>query len=229
VTRPTPPFHCRTAPIPGLTGWVFRTILPEMSAWWVASYVVLWLLVLALCVLVVALARQIGTLHLRLAARGALEIDEEGPPLAEAPQPAEAEDLRGGRHVVGGPGRPSLLLFVSPGCSICADVIPGLPAAARAFGHPLRPLVVADAAVAEARVVYPDGTAERVPVIADPALSAAYRVPGTPYAVVLDGLGVVRAKGTVNDLEQLEGLVETARRRLTEPIHAEAAFREAAG
>jgi methylamine dehydrogenase accessory protein MauD len=219
----------REGQILGLTGCVSWTILPDMSGWWVASYVVLWLLVLALCVLVVALARQIGTLHLRLAARGALEIDDEGPPLAEAPQPVEAEDLEGGRHVVGGPGRPSLLLFVSPGCSICADVIPGLPAAARAFGHPLRPLVVADAGTAQARAAYPDGRAERVPVIADPALSAAYRVPGTPYAVVLDGLGVVRAKGTVNDLEQLEGLVETARRRLTEPIHAGAAFREAAG
>jgi methylamine dehydrogenase accessory protein MauD len=202
-----------------------------MSAWWVASYVVLWLLVLALCVLVVALARQIGTLHLRLAARGALEIDDEGPPLAEAPEPAEAEDLRGSRHVVGGPGRPSLLLFVSPGCSICADVIPGLPAAARAFGQPLRPLVVADAHADQALAAYPDGTADRVPVIADRSLPVAYRIPGTPYAVVLDGLGVVRAKGTVNDLEQLEGLVETARRRLTEPVPAEAGPRlaEAAG
>jgi methylamine dehydrogenase accessory protein MauD len=203
-----------------------------MSAWWVASYVVLWLLVLALCVLVVALARQIGTLHLRLAARGALEIDDEGPPLAEAPPPAEAEDLLGRRHLVGGPGRPSLLLFVSPGCSICADVIPGLPAAARAFGQPLSPLVVADARADQVRAAYPDGTAERVPVIADRSLAMSYRVPGTPYAVVLDALGVVRAKGTVNDLEQLEGLVETASRRLTEPIHADAAspgLREATG
>ena len=40
-----------------------------------------------------------------------------------------------------------------------------------------------------------------------------YGVPGTPFAVVFDGMGVVRAKGTVNNLEQLEGLVDTARRR----------------
>jgi hypothetical protein len=39
-------------------------------------------------------------------------------------------------------------------------------------------------------------------------------VPGTPYAVVLDALGVVRAKGTVNNLEQMEGLVDTATARL---------------
>jgi hypothetical protein len=41
-------------------------------------------------------------------------------------------------------------------------------------------------------------------------------VPGTPFVVVLDEAGVVRAKGTVNNLEQVEGLVDTANRRITE-------------
>src|SRR5688500_4328836 len=137
-----------------------------MSAWWVASYVVLWLLVLALCILVVALARQIGTLHLRLAARGALEIDNAGPLLADDTVPPEAEVVRVFRHLVGGSGLPILRGFVSPGCSICADVTPGLPAAARAFAQPLRPLVVADARADKALATYSDGTADRVPVIA---------------------------------------------------------------
>jgi len=39
-------------------------------------------------------------------------------------------------------------------------------------------------------------------------------VPGTPYAVVLDPTGAAVAKGTVNNLEQMEGLVDTATRRL---------------
>ena len=51
-----------------------------MRGWWAISYVVLWVVVIVLS-LVVALARQIGTLHLRLAPRGALEVDAEGPPL----------------------------------------------------------------------------------------------------------------------------------------------------
>jgi hypothetical protein len=36
--------------------------------------------------------------------------------------------------------------------------------------------------------------------------------------VVLDAIGVVRAKGTVNNLEQIEGLVDTARRRVEETV-----------
>jgi hypothetical protein len=39
-------------------------------------------------------------------------------------------------------------------------------------------------------------------------------VPGTPFLVVLDELGIVRAKGTVNNLEQVEGLIDTAARRM---------------
>jgi len=43
-----------------------------------------------------------------------------------------------------------------------------------------------------------------------------FDVPGTPYLLVLDEMGVVRGKGTVNNLEQVEGLVDTARRRMRE-------------
>jgi hypothetical protein len=52
--------------------------------------------------------------------------------------------------------------------------------------------------------------------VADPELEVAYRVPGVPFVVVLDELGVVRSKGTVNSLEQVEGLIDTARRRIAE-------------
>ncbi len=50
-----------------------------MSGWWTAAFVAQWILLVVLCVVVVALARQVGTLHLRLGPRGALEIDTEGP------------------------------------------------------------------------------------------------------------------------------------------------------
>jgi hypothetical protein len=148
-----------------------------------------------LCVVVVALARQVGTLHLRLGPRGALEIDTEGPPLGEAPPPRPAELESGGRVMLGGPGTPRLVLFVSPTCPICEEVRPAVPAAASSAGL-------------AAQLVH------------DPAAEQWWNVPGTPFAVVIDRTGVVRAKGTVNNLEQLEGLVETAERRAD--LHREA-------
>ena len=182
-----------------------------MHGWWAVSYVVLWILVVGLALLCLALARQVGTLHLRLGPRGALEIDQEGPPLGEAPEALDLADLDGRPVSIGGAGASQLVLFVSPDCPVCRDVLPSLPAAARAGG--LSPVVVAD--------LQPGETSDlldrvRAPVAPAPFALDRYGVPGTPFAVVFDEMGVVRAKGTVNNLEQLEGLVDTAKRRRAE-------------
>jgi methylamine dehydrogenase accessory protein MauD len=188
-----------------------------MSGWWLASYAALWILVIVLGVLVVALARQVGTLHLRMGPRGALELDEEGPPLGETPQPVAATDLDGREVWIGGPGEGQLVVFVSPGCPVCREVLPGVPAAARA-GR-LEPVVVTDAEEPDAVAAYAQAGVGAA-VVAGPGLGERYGVPGTPYAVVIDASGAVRAKGTVNNLEQVEGLVDTAMRRVEEGIHA---------
>ena len=162
-----------------------------MSGWWTAAFVGQWVLLVVLCVVVVALARQVGTLHLRLGPRGALEIDTEGPMLGEPLPPVDARAADGTSIVLGGPGSRRLVLFSSPTCIVCREVAPALPAAARA-------------ADLLAQIVHDEKT-ERL-----------FDVPGTPYLLILDEMGVVRGKGTVNNLEQVEGLVDTARRRMRE-------------
>lgn len=162
-----------------------------MTGWWAAAFLAQWLLVLVLAVVIVALARQVGTLHLRLGPRGALEVDTEGPVLGEAPPATPGIDAAGSRVLVGGPGTARLILFSSPSCPICRDVSPGIAAVAAA--------------------------GRMVPVVLhDPELEHVYGVPGTPFVLVMDELGVVRAKGTVNNLEQVEGLVDMALRRVEE-------------
>ena len=162
-----------------------------MSGWWVAAFVAQWVLLLVLCVVVVALARQVGTLHLRLGPRGALEIDTEGPALGDVVPAFDARDADGAPVVLGGPGPRRLILFSSPTCIVCREVAPAIPAAAQAGGL-------------LAQVVH------------DPEAERTFDVPGTPFALVIDELGTVRAKGTVNNLEQVEGLVDTAERRMRE-------------
>ena len=162
-----------------------------MTGWWAIAFVVLWFLVVVLCIVVVALARQVGTLHLRLGPRGALEIDDEGPTLGEMLPTVSAASADGLAVTLGGAGRPRLVLFASETCAVCREVSPGLPAAAAA------------------------GRLDAI-VVHDPQAERALSVPGTPFVVVLDEQGIVRAKGTVNNLEQVEGLVDTANRRITE-------------
>ncbi len=181
------------SPGPGPLAWYAHVDRGNdtMSGWWAVAFVVQWLLVVVLALVVVALARQVGTLHLRLGPRGALEIDTEGPPLGEAPPAMPATAADGARLLVGGPGRKRLVLFSSATCPICRDVAPGIaPAASAARMAPQ--------------------------VLHDPEVERRYGIPGTPFLLVMDDLGVVRAKGTVNDLEQVEGLIDLALRRIEE-------------
>jgi methylamine dehydrogenase accessory protein MauD len=182
-----------------------------MTGWWTASYIALWLLVIVLSVLLLSLARQLGTLHMRLGPRGALELDDEGPPLGEAPRYVETRDRNGNPVTVGGPGTPQFLLFVSPDCPICREVAPSLSAVSH--GSSFSPYLISDSSEGNGGTEYAS-IGRATPVIHAPDIAQAYRIPGTPYAVVLDRLGVVRAKGTVNNLEQMEGLVDTALARL---------------
>jgi hypothetical protein len=166
-----------------------------MTGWWVVAFVVQWLLLVVLSVIVVALARQVGTLHLRLGPRGALEVDTEGPDLESAPPAEVASASDGSKVLLGGAGPRRLVVFSSPTCSVCTELAPAIPAAAAAMR--VAPIVVHD-----------------------PAVERAWNVPGTPFVVVLDELGVVRAKGTVNNLEQIEGLIDTAVHRADGERHA---------
>lgn len=159
-----------------------------MSGWWMAAFAVQWLLLIALFVVVVALARQLGVLHLRLGPLGALEIDDEGPRLGQKPPVLRAREEDGSPVVLGGPGGGRLVVFVSSTCPVCEQVRPSIPAAAAA--------------------------SRLVPqLVSDPEAERAWAIPGVPFVVILDPSGAVRAKGTVNNLEQLEGLVDTAARR----------------
>lgn len=177
-----------------------------MHGWWAASYLVLWALVIVLAVVVVSLARQLGTLS-GSATRVSAHVDDDGPALDQAPEAEDLTDVRGAPLTVGGPGRKQLLLFVSPGCGACEQVIPALPAIAR--NGQLTPVLVTDVDSREAELAF--GKAPAVArLVSAPSLLAHLDIPGTPYAVVTDRLGVVRAKGALTSLEQLEALIEAA-------------------
>lgn len=185
-----------------------------MDDWWAVSYVMLWALVIALCLVVVALARQIGTLHMRLGPRGALELDDEGPELGSEAPPIPTHDLTGEPVVIGAADQ--LLMFVSPGCRVCEQVLPSVGAVAEQ-GR-LAPYVITDVDEEETALVF---KRKRIgaPVVPGIAITQAYAVPGTPYVVIADRSGRVAAKGTVNNLEQIEGLIDSALRRSNEGFH----------
>ncbi len=134
-------------------------------------------------------------------------MDDEGPPLGERLTSIEAESLDG-RTVAVGSGT-QLILFASPGCRMCEEVLPALPTLART--HSLQPVVVTDVDREETLLAYPEKKGQTI--VPGIEIAVAYEIPGTPYILVVDEDGIVRAKGTVNNLEQLEGLLDSASER----------------
>lgn len=176
----------------------------------IVSNLVLWLALLVLAALVLALLRQIGILHERIAPAGAL-VGREGPRPGETAPVLEVEDWSGLRLRPGAPdpqGRGTLLFFVSPTCPVCKTLLPVARAVAAAEDGGLALVVASDGPREEhVEFVRAHDLANGSYVLSTP-LVLAWQVGRLPYAVLLDAGGVVRARGLVNTREHLESLFE---------------------
>jgi methylamine utilization protein MauE len=142
----------------------------------------------ALTVAVLALAREVGMLRLQLGTQGALEIAGEGPDVG-----TRAEALVNRLAVPAANGTPTfgLAVFSSEGCHLCQALSPAIENVAN-----------------DPRVTV--GVFDEV---TDSALWRDLGIPGSPFAIATDDRGTVLAKGTFNNLAQLESVLATASRR----------------
>ena len=194
----------------------------------IVSNLFLWFLVLALVGVVLALVRQVGLLHERVAPAGALMLGD-GPSVGEDAPRLEVEDWAGRRLRVGGPepdGTSTLLFFLSPSCPVCKTLLPVLDSIRAAEPGRLRLVLASDGPRGEhERFVREHRLAERNYVLST-ELGMAYRIEKLPYAVLIDEKGVLRARGLVNSREHLESLFE-AMERETSSLQAYLAGRSA--
>jgi hypothetical protein len=162
--------------------------LPQRSLstdeWLGVGLVVALLLCLGLAIAVLALAREVGMLRLRLGPASALEIPEEGPAVGERLDLVDRLD----RVADAGMG---LAIFTSEGCRVCRGLEPGIATLAN----------------------HPAVSVETFDEVADAAVWRELRIPGSPFAIAMDPQGTVLAKGLFNNLAQLESVLATAERR----------------
>jgi methylamine dehydrogenase accessory protein MauD len=174
----------------------------------IVSNAALWVVVLVLGAAVLALMRQVGVLHERIAPAGAL-VGGESPRVGEAAPVLEVEDWNGSHVRLGGEdpsGRGTLLFFVAPNCPVCKTLLPVLPSVMAAEDAAIRLILASDGERTEHEAfVAAHQLAVGTYVLSTP-LGMAYQVGRLPYAVLLDGAGVVRARGLVNTREHLESL-----------------------
>jgi len=182
-----------------------------MSGVWLASYLVLWLVVLVLAFLLAGSLRQLGLIQLRLGDDpGALITDSGLERGVQAPdfiaadgetgEPVSLSDL---------PAAPRLLVFASPGCLSCRELIPGLNEVRKTRRGEFDFLVICRGDIESCQAF---GRMNRLeaPMVIDTngQIEKDYLVTLTPFAYLLDHEGRVVIRGVANDWRQLESLLD---------------------
>lgn len=179
----------------------------------IVSNIVLWVVVLALLVVVLALTRQLGVLHERITPVGALMLNK-GLTVGERAPTVEVQDLAGENLSVGAPrsdGKSTLLLFVSPTCPVCKSLLPIVKSSGKDERNWLDIILASDGNADEHREYVRANGLSNVPYVVSAPLGMTYQVSRLPFAALLDEAGVLRARGLVNSREHLESLFEAKR------------------
>lgn len=167
---------------------------------------VLWAVVLALVIAVWALARQVGVLFERVSPIGALMIDA-GPKIGSAAPRFDLTTLGGSRLILGGASaRSTLLFFLSPTCPVCKKLLPVLRSIRMAEGDWLDVVLASDGEVTQHQRFVGTHDLAQFPYLLSTDLGMTFRVSRLPFAVLIGEDGIIKAKGLVNNREQLESL-----------------------
>ena len=179
----------------------------------IVSHVILWLVVLGLGITVIALTRQVGLLHERIAPVGALSQSPKVKVGAKAPEMV-LRDVRDQVVQIGSAATDdarTLLFFLSPTCPVCKTLLPTVARVARAEVPGIRVILASDGEPSEHTEFVRTQVPDSLPYVLSTALGMAYGVGKLPYAVLIDAEGVIAAQGLVNTREHLESLFEAER------------------
>ncbi len=178
-----------------------------------ASNVALWFVVIALCVALLAVVRQLGVLHERIAPVGALMLAK-GLKVGENAPTITAQDLEGRSITLGSARtdeRATLVMFVSPTCPVCKALLPVLKSSLTLERDWLDIILASDGDGKDQREFVLAHRLGGFPYVVSAPLGIAYQVSRLPFAVLIDAQGVLRARGIINSREHLESLFEAKR------------------
>lgn len=196
-----------------------------MSILFSVSYVLLWMIVILLSVALFILYSHVGERFLLKSREG---FSLHGPELTKRIEPHVLSDVSGFRITLGGSSpKPRLVIYVSTNCEPCRDLLNGLPEFVERYGRRVDTVLVCKGEVAEARA-FAAGLPTEILVCVDENgdIAKSYHILMTPYALSLDGEGVLRFKGLPRPdlptlshfvMPLLQGEPEQSRPRLHSP------------
>lgn len=177
------------------------------------SNIVLWVIVASLLAVVLALMRQLGVLHERIAPVGALMLNR-GLAVGDKAPVLEVPALNGASVRIGetrADGKSLLLLFVSPTCPVCKSLLPVVKSSGRDERAWLDIVLASDGDLEEQRAFAQSHNLDAAAYVLSAPLGITYQVSRLPFAALIDEAGILRARGLVNSREHLESLFEAKR------------------
>jgi methylamine dehydrogenase accessory protein MauD len=170
-------------------------------------------IVASLLVVVLALMRQLGVLHERIAPVGALMLNR-GLAVGDKAPVLEVPALNGASVRIGetrADGKSLLLLFVSPTCPVCKSLLPVVKSSGRDERGWLDIVLASDGDLEEQRAFARSHNLDAAAYVLSAPLGITYQVSRLPFAALIDEAGILRARGLVNSREHLESLFEAKR------------------
>lgn len=186
-----------------------------MLDWMIVSNIALWIGFVAMVLLNLALARQVGVLFERVAPAGALMMNQKLAVGAAAPA-LSVTTLDDSIEEVGKPlgDKSQLLFFLSPDCPVCNELTPALKSAARAESAWLRVLLASDGDDQNHRQYIERKGLQQFPYVVSELLGKTYGVSKLPYAVLIDEQGKIASMGIINSREHLDSLFEAKEKKV---------------
>ena len=184
-----------------------------VNSLFIITFVLLWIVVIALAVSVLALSRQIGVLLERVAPAGALMTNKGLAPGELAPE-LTIGDSTGSPVRIGGKrsdARSMLVFFLSPSCPMCKAVLPAVRSTARRERAWLDVVLASDGDDEDHAGLIRREKITDLPYVVSQELGMGFRVGQIPHAALVGDDGRIIAAGLTNTREHVESLVEAKR------------------
>lgn len=174
------------------------------------SNFMLWVVVMVQAYLMLVLLRQVGILNLRIVPAGARSVST-GPKVGEKAPELQLSDMRDSSRILAVPsdgGQSLMMVFVSPGCSSCKQLTPGINTLFAESSHDILWAVIALGSPSECSAFQKQYFNSSLMFChGNDRVRDLYEIATTPYAILMRPDATVLAAGIVNHIEHLESMI----------------------